>query len=366
MSLQRAFLQSLLFLSLSGLARPDRIILADGKEIADVKVVSESLSVVTYKSDKKEKTIPSDKVRTVEFERLPKLVDEAMAALQGGDAGAAADMLAEYVAKRAEKGDRNYPWGPAFAAWKGIELRQQFGDLAGVIEQAKSFANLFPESRYLPLAYMARLAAEHQAEDSAALTRTLADFRSLIERRSLSERWSLEADLMEARSTSGSLAKRRAALEAVAAKAKGSYPGVASRAEAAVGEALLAEAEKNVADQAKASSLRDEARKLFEEIIVDESADSQTLAAAYTGLGECLFYAGADKQDTELLGKAVRALLRVPVLFESESAYVPRALYLAGRTFDMLQDKKRKNDMRRELERNYPNSPWTEEARRVF
>lgn len=363
MSLFRAAAPTLFLALVPSLALADRITLADGTEIADVKIEQESLSVVTY--DKQE-TVPSDNVRSVEFEKFPPLVDQALAALRGGDAGAAADMLDEYVSDRGERGDSRYPWGPAYAAWTGIELRQQFADLPGVVEKASAFTKTFEDSRYLPMAFLAKTRAELALGKADVVAKTLADFRAVISSRSLSARWSLEADLMEARAAGGSLSKQRAALDAIVDAADGEHPGVANRARVAIGEALLGEAEKSVSDPAKASGYRSEAQGLFEAIVADPAADDTTLAGAYTGLGECLFYAGADSQDPELLGKAVRALLRVPVVYEAESAYVPRALFLAGRSFDMLQDRDRKRDMRRELERSYPNSPWTEEARRIL
>jgi len=362
MILARVVLPALLVTSLAGLARPDRITLVDGTELDDVEIEAQTLNVVRYDGG----TVPSDQVRSVTFKKLPDLVDEALAALRGGDAGLAADLLDEYVDDRSGRGDRQHPWGPAYAAWTAIELRQQYGDLPGVVEKAGAFPGVFPDSRYVPLAFLAKATAQHQMEDSAAVAATLESFRSVISEKSLSARWSLEADLFEARTAAGSLATKRDALESIASRANEEHLAVAVRARVAIAEAILAEADKNSSDQAKAASLREEARGILEEVVENPAADAGALAGAYTGLGEALFYAGAADQDEATLNSAVRALLRVPVVYDAQTAYVPKALFLAGRAFDMLQDDERKRDMRRELEVRFPDSPWTVQARRVF
>ncbi|MFT5288471.1 MAG: hypothetical protein ACI8QS_000400 [Planctomycetota bacterium] len=368
MSLKRALFTSVLLSTLVCLPQADKIILNNGEVIEEVTIKSEGLKEVVYDAGRdKGMTVDSDSVRKIEYEKLPSLVDEAQSAMRGGDPGLAVDTLLAYIEKYAEKPDSRYGWGPAYASWSVIVLRRQFGDLGGVIEGSKNFVRSFPESRYLPMVFMSQASALHQAGEKDELEKTLAAFRNAISTQGLSERWSLEADLMEARAKGGSLGSQRSALEAIGQKAGTRFPSVAGRASVAVGEALLADADKNVSDQDRAAKSRAEAEELFEGIVKDATLDDSTLAGAYAGLGECLFYRGAaDSQNVDTLKLAVRALLRVPLLYETESAYVPKALFLAGRSFDMMGDRDRKRQMRRELERDYPSSPWTAEAAKLL
>ena len=368
MRLHRVLFTALALVPTTLVAHADRITLVDGTELKDVEIQLESLQTVTYEEDGDETSVASHKVRSVEFDRYPPLVDEALSALRGGDAALAVDLLDAYIEEAGDRGGRRgFKWAPPFAAWTAIELRQQFGDLAGVTSGSAAFLTKFPDSRYVPYVYLTKASAEGVLGQASKVTQTLGAFRALIGEKDLSSRWDFEVDLAEARAAGGSLATQRAALEEIVSKAKAEHPGVASRAQVAIGEAILAEAEKKQgSDKDKAATLRREAQSMFEEIVGDATSDDATLAGAYTGLGECYFYAGADAQDPELLKKAVLALLRLPVSYETQTAYVPKALFLAGRSFDMLQDNGRKSAMLRQLEQQYPNNPWTEQGRKFL
>ena len=79
---------------------------------------------------------------------------------------------------------------------------------------------------------------------------------------------------------------------------------------------------------------------------------------------DCLFYFGADADDVDLMRQAVLHYLRVVTRFKKEGGYVPRSLFYAMRCFDLMQNRRRRNDMKRELVALYPDSAWAREAAR--
>ena len=52
--------------------------------------------------------------------------------------------------------------------------------------------------------------------------------------------------------------------------------------------------------------------------------------------------------------------LRVVTLYETQGQYVPKALYYALRCFDLMEDRTRRTDMKRELLALYPSSIWAQ------
>jgi hypothetical protein len=52
-------------------------------------------------------------------------------------------------------------------------------------------------------------------------------------------------------------------------------------------------------EPARARELREEAYKLFRSVTLDAKADGATMAGAHTGLGECLFFRGADSRNPD-------------------------------------------------------------------
>lgn len=360
------------FLSLVALAsaflhsapRADSIRKTDGKVIEDVTILEETLAHVTYRKSGNQLSVPSEDVLRVSFEKLPRLLDEAEAMLADQDLVAALDNYDLYVdgwIKQPNPRERQR-WAPAYAAWRAVELRIELADLEGVIAAANRLIQNFPDSRYLPGAFHARAIAQYQSDKAGLAQRTLSDLEGLIAAKGLSRRWQLECRLakIETDPTMSGVAKREQ-LADIVAEADG-YPTVRSRAYVVEGESYLQEAERNVENPDRAQKLRDQAKEVFERIIGDFTADEETLAGAYSGLGDCLFYSGAGKLDKELLHEAVMNYLRVVTLYKSQSRYVPRCLYHAMRSFDLLDEGRRKFDMKTALLSRYPRSRWAAEA----
>ena len=353
----------LALLSLSPAVLADTIVRADGKVLEDVTIVAETLTQVEYKKGSNTQFVKSEDVLSVSFERSPRLVDEALGLLAEGDVISALEGLDDYVAGQIERpNERRYKWAPAFAAWKVVELRMQVADVLGARGAATRLIKNFPDSRYLPMAYLARAEAELMAQKESDAKKTLENFSSLIRSKNLSKRWDLECRLALIQADSGrSGDAKRTDLAGIAREAGSEFPGVTSRAQVVEGETWLAEAEAS-RDPNAARDLRSKARRAFEAIVDDPNASDATLAGALAGMGDCLFYEGAEKNDTETLQAAVKNYLRVVTIYEEQTRYVPKSLFFAMRSFDLMQDRRRKSDMKRELKTLFPGSHWASEA----
>jgi len=349
-----------LLLALAALALPARadvIRQTDGKTLTDVSVSEETLTLVTYKQGNSTKTIPSEEVQGVEYERYPRKVDEAEAAYASGDLAGAVDLFLDYARAEAEDPKERRKWAPPYAAWRAVDIRQELADTQGVVAAADLLIQGYPESRYVPAAYLAKAAAQQQMQAVEKALDTLTSFEQLIDTKGLSKRWRLECKLGKLQADPNQVGDaKRAQISSILADAK-DFPSVVSRAKVVEGETYLEDAEK---DQGKAGEYRRKAQEIFDHIVEDPSADAATLAGAHLGLGDCHFY-GANG-DADVVRKALMHYLRVIVLYESQTRYVPKALFFAMRCFDLLDDPQRRHDMLTTLRSRYPASYWASEA----
>ncbi len=350
----RALLCSVLLVTSSA---GDTIRQTDGKLIKDVSIVEETLGQVSYKEGNSTRSVKSESVAGVTFDKYPRLVDEAEAAILDENYDEALQLLDDFVDGQIANPRERRKWAPAYAAWRTVQLRMELSDLDGVVSSADRLIQNFADSRYLPSAFMAKATALSLSGKGDRATRALEDFERLITSKTLSKRWELECRLAKIQVDSQmSGQQRREALSQVAAEAD-EFPSVISRARVVEGETWLAQAERNPAGS---GDLYQKAQVIFAEIIQDASADDETLAGAYTGLGDCLFYGASG--NAEKLKDALMHYLRVVVLYEGQNRYVPKALFYAMLCFDQLDDRRGKADMKRTLTRDYPGSKWAAEA----
>jgi hypothetical protein len=341
-------------------AQADTIRLADGSAIEGVTVVNEGLKEVVYKEGGKDKTVASATVVAVEFEKKPKEIDEAEGLIGEDDFEGAVDTLDAYVAAMLGKNPGSYKWGPAYAAWRAVDVRTRVADLNGMRTAAERVVRSYAESRYVPAAYLAKASAELQLGRPADAQATLAEFWALVESQGLDKRWQLECKLSQVESDEKLKGDaRRSEYERIAGEAR-AYPATRTRAQVLAGESLLAEAK----GSSSAKDLRSKARTAFQKVVDDPEAPRVQLAAAYAGLGESLFLLGADADDKAMLQDAALAFLRVTSIYRDEGRYVARALYYAMRSFDLMQDPRKKADMKRELLALFPGTTWAVEAKK--
>ncbi len=341
-------------------ASADRIYRTGGTPIEDCTVVEETVSQVVYRKGRKgsEQSIPSEEVIRIEYERVPTEIGEAESLLEEDDLESAVGLYSDYLEASLEKPDKRFPWAPAYAASRLIGLFGMVGDLEGARAAADRLLENFPESRYVPSAFVAKADALYRLEKFDRAQTTLAEFEKLIVKRNLSKRWTLEcrlAQILTDRSLVGE--GRRGRLKALESDAGQDYPTVRTRASVARAEAFLAEA----SDSADALQ---RAREIFEDVAQDPSADEEALAAAFAGIGECVFTAAIG--DEAALRQALTAFMRVAVLYRDQVRYAPKAMFYAGRCFDQIggeENKERAKKLYSRVVRDYPGSSWAEEAK---
>jgi len=355
-------LAALFLFSANGLA--DTIFRSDGPPIEDCKVQRENLETVNYRDDSgSKKTIASDKVVRIVHEKVPKLLDSARAALADSDFATAIGDLELYVdgVLSSDKGDRKHPWAPAYAMFRLIELYGSVGDASGLVEAADMLIEKASDSLYVPIAYLAKADALADSNKKEEAGKALQDLLTLAGEKSLSARWTLEAELslalIDAKLKGDKLRKK---LETLSKQAE-AYPTVLNRAKLAEAESFLLEKEFSAAES------------ILTRTIDSGKAGERTMAGAYTGLGDCQFQRAVDlfkaekkEEAEELLETAVLSYMRVVQVYEGQSRYVAKAMFFAGRAFDQFQSpeiKSRAKRMYREVVRQFPESSWAKEAR---
>ncbi|MFT5153844.1 MAG: hypothetical protein ACI841_003849, partial [Planctomycetota bacterium] len=105
---------------------------------------------------------------------------------------------------------------------------------------------------------------------------------------------------------------------------------------------------------------------IFKVVVRDANADSRTMAAAYMGMGDCLFQRGSGSKDQVVLEDALMNYMRIVVSHKNELRYVPRAMFQAGRVFQHLdapEAEARAQKLYTRLLRNFRGSRWADEAR---
>jgi len=340
-------------------AQADTITKTDGSVLDSVTIEDQTLTEVTYKEGRDSGSVPADQVRSVSFERYPTDVDEALGFLSEGDLFSALQYLDAYVDDEVEKpSERKYKWAPAYAAYRALDLRMQVYDLPGVVSAAKRLISNFPDSRYVPIAFLYKASAENAMNKGSEAGQTLTGMSELVSSRQLSKRWELECRLAQIRYDSSKFgAAQRADLATVSKEAGSQFPTVKNRARVAEGESYVGEAEKTQ-DASKSMELRTKAQRIFQEVAKDAKADDEALAGSFTGLGDCLFFSGAASGDEAILRSAAQNYLRVVVNYEAQSEYVAKSLFYAMRCFELIGQRSRQNDMRRELLALYPDTSW--------
>ena len=354
---------SLVALSLAlvaGSAHADKIVRTDGKVIDDVRVTEDGLTAITYKSGNKSETLASDRVLRIQFSRYPRLVDEAEAAAVGDDPEGAVELFDVYTdGQIAKPSEKRYPWAPAYANWRSIQIRMANADTPGVIAKSQQLIASFPESRFVPQAYLAKAQAESMMNQGPKAKKSLEELAGLVSTKNLSKRWDLECRLGLIRVDDKSKADDKRTSLADLSSDAGDYPTVKNRILVAEGETWIQQAEK---DESKRADYLSEARSVFEAILKRQSeCEPQTLAGAYTGLGDVEYYAAGE--DPAKLETARMNYLRVVIVFADEVQYVPKCLYQSLIISNRLEDTDKKKDMKRELLRLYPNSPYADKAK---
>ena len=349
---------------LAALVGADTIHTTEGRTIDDCTIVEESLLEVTYRRGGTNRTtIPASEVLHIEFSTMPTLIDRAETAVADDQVFDAVNDLTVYLEgalNKLDNGSRVRPaWAPAYAAWRLAELNASLGKTAETLAAADKLITKFPDARYVPAALLLKAEALFVDGKAGPAKKTLEAVTQLVAERGISERWDLDAKIAII-VFDGSLSgkQRRGALSRVATQAGSKFASVRNRAQAIGAESLLEEKD------------FDTAKTVFERVAKDSKSDHRTLAIAWSGLGDCLYQAGSKNptsaSNQAILQDALKAYMRVVVLYKGESNYVGRSMVYAGRIYTLMETEEASENAKKlfgAVIRQYPGTKWAQEAR---
>ena len=349
-------------------ASADTIVLLSGERIEDVDVTTDGLKEVSFKSGRNEDSRPSDQVLSIVFSEKPEKLQEAEAALNIDDVDEALYLLDLYIEGHLSGSpERRHKWAPANAAWQIVELHRVGGQSAEVVGAADRLISSFPDSRYVPHAYLTKARAQAQSGNMEAALGTYRALSEFAQGQALSSRWGLESRLGQLRTTDVVDDQRIDQIERLKREAEGEFPLVAKRAQLAVGEGLMFMADR--AEGSKRADLIVRATAEFQPLAEGTGTDSAILAGALTGMGEVEFLKASNAGDAEGLDRARMNFLRVVVLHGDEVDYVPKAMFYAGLCCKQLGDinsdeneRARARKLGLRLRREFKDSIWADQA----
>lgn len=340
-------------LALCATAFSDDLHLTDGSTIAGVDVTGETMTEVSYKDDKKTKTVEADKVLSISYTEMPVALSRGNLSIQDDFLlDAEADFL-NYIEGVRDRPSRKEVWARAYAYHQLAVTYAIMGNVDSFVDTANEMTEIEGESRYLPIVLRRKAQLLFDFGDAEAAVAAIGELEELADDKGLGRRWELEVALGKAVYGSTGSAQRKK-LESVSGDAGNSFPVVRNAAEVAIGASYLEEGNLS------------EAEKVFESVVEDPKADDRTLAAAYTGMGQCLFRRAEGAQDADLFKRARASYMRVVVLYKTETAFLPEALFFAGRCFqeiggDTAQESA--NKLYSRVIKKFPDSKWANEAK---
>lgn len=365
--MKRALLQSslsaLLGLALAASASADKIYLSDGSIINDARILTEGVKSVSYipdgkkkKSDAKE--VASELVLSIEYTQMPEDVAAAQVDAEGEAFAAAVAGMEVYLENVGSKGDRKFPWAPAFARYRLVELYKLGGELGSMVASADALVAEYPESRYVPIALVEKIDALLGIGDVEQARATIDALKAMVSSAGLPKRWEFEADVRKilTNPTLKGAGLEKELLSIVRAAA--AFPTVSSFAAVARAESLVVRGELA------------EAEKALRKVVGEPNAMERTLAAAYTALGESLFKKAEAAEDKGAAATAYKeaqlAFMRVVVNYRFEYAYVAKSAFYAGRCFQEIGGEGSAANSRKlfvYVLRRFKESRWATEAR---
>lgn len=343
--------------ALLALAAPqsgEQILRLDGTILNVDRVLGETFTEIQYKRGSQEGKIPAEQVQEVVHSLAPRDLAEFKDA---ADAMAEADYakaIAAFNAVLADKelhGEARFAWTRQHALFNIMRCYAATGNMDQVAAHADRLLKEVPDTFFYGPALLMKAQALEDRGNAAGAEAAFAQLQADVGAKSLPEKWNREAELgLAALAKGGAPADKQRKLEGLAERNKDAYPSVANRARVAVGNAMVE------AEQYK------DARQRFQSIVDGGAADRDTMAAAWSGLGDCAYNLGLREQDVKKAGvlfeEAAIHYLRVAAAYPEAFRFVPRALCHAGMSMVRIQKREDALAIASKLRRNYPNSEW--------
>jgi TolA-binding protein len=349
-----AALSTTLLLALAAPQSGDQIVFLDGSVLQVERVLSENYTEVVYRKNSQESRKPSDTVQEVRHSLTPRDLGDykdAIAAMEDADYALALAAFNVVLNDKELQAEARYAWTRQHALHSMMLCYAATGNMNQVAATADRLLKEVPDTFFYGRALLTKAQALQDKGDAAGAAATYQQLLADVGAKGLPEIWSREAELgLAIGAKGGAPADKQRKLEGLAEKNKEQYPSVANRARVEVGYAMV-----------EAEQFKD-AKARFQSIVDVGLADRETLAAAYSGLGDCAYNMGLREQDTKkaaaLYEEAALHFLRTAATYPEAFRLVPRALCHAGMSMVRIQKREDAIAIANKLKRNYPNSEW--------
>jgi hypothetical protein len=354
---------------LLALAAPqqDALELTNGKILKVKKIKSETYQEVVYTTPGGgESRKSSGDVIEVRHDLTSNLLNDyaaAMESMESGNFAAAAGQLGEVLADERLLKRKSYAWVKQHALYRRARCMFAMADTQGVASTVDKLLVDSPDTFFYAPALMLKAEALALAEQNADAIKVFQQLAADVGTKGLPERWGREAELGLAlldQSIKGKDKERK--LAGIAEKNASKFPTVASRANVEIGNVMVA------------SGQYDKAQSFFQRIVRSGQAESTTMAAAYSGLGDCHYFRGLAIEDDlkaqrpEFL-TAAENHLRVITMYKDAVALVPRSHYFAAQALRRMNESEASKQARQlasRLKRYYGQSSWWERLKKEW
>jgi len=342
--------------------------LTNGKVLTVRAIKSESYQEVVYTTQSGgESRRDASEVLEVRHDLSSKLLDEYAAAIEAMDTGnfPKASAILDAVLQDDRLMERSrYEWVKQHTLFRKARCQFAMANAAGVSATVDQLLADVPETFFYAQAMMLKAQILAISGSDSAAKGVFNQLNADVESKGLPERWSREAELGLALLDKGGDAKaRERKLAGLAEKNADKFPTVASRANVEIGNVMVE------------ASDYDKAQLFFERIVKAGQADSATLAAAYSGLGDCFYFRSiamedGDKEERKSqFQRAALHHLRVITMYKDAVQLVPRSHYFAAQALRQMNSSEtstQANQLASRLKRAYPQSAWWERLKREW
>lgn len=342
--------------------------LTNGKILKVRSIKSESYQEVVYSTGSGgEGRKDSSEVLEVRHDLSSRLLGDYASAIQAMDEGKfaqAAAMFDDVLADDRLMERTRYAWVRQHALFRKARCQFAMADPNGVSATVDTLISAVPDTFFYAPALMLKAQILAIAGQDSQARSVFSELGDAVGSKGLPERWGREAELGLALLDRGGDAKaRERKLAGLAEKNASKFPTVANRANVEIGNVMVETGE------------YDKAQLFFERIVKGGQADATTMAAAYSGLGDCFYLRVQGMEDApieqrrEQLQSAALHHLRVITMYKDAVDLVPRSHYFAAqslRQMNLAETATQSNQLASRLKRLYPKSPWWERLRKEW
>ncbi len=340
----RAAVLAIAALAVVNAATADTIHLKSGSTLDNVDVKKETYKEVVYR----QRPIPNDitrdlsEVARVEYDRVPSGYNEGVEAMKVGS-------FDEAIAALKDVNDRSPLY--QYALYRIAESHRSAGRSDEAIAAYDKLMSEVSDSKFYPESLAAKAATLSVQKKTAEAKKIYQQLERDTKSKGFDSSWEYEAKFRIALLEG----KGRRDFENMARDFERKAPSIAAKARLQVGYVLAEEGS------------YPEAIRYFEGILASKDATGDARGGAWAGLAQC--HIRKDQAGEADFKNATYAALRTVILYPDAREAMPRALYFAGRGFELMRTpntpwKRRYTTLYDQVIREYGATEWADLARK--